>query len=146
MLYAQGVKSMLVLKFVTEHFGTMFSRYSQSFKFILHQTRGRYKLLDKQQSAKRSDSPNARKSRMICRFVPREGTMEHDGADEGIYIQGRGSAKRLTDLPVVTKRVGDASNPPTMVLGNSYDFSCSCGNGLLEHRVRVVYGQDHPNG
>src|SRR5260370_370746 len=54
-----------------------------------------------------------------------------------------GSAKWLPDLPVVTKRVGDASNPPTVALGNRCDFRCSCGNGLREHRVRVVYGQDH---
>src|SRR5258708_40022778 len=55
------------------------------------------------------------------------------------------SAKRLPDLPVVTKRVGDASNPPTMALGNSSNFRRSCSNGLLEHCVRVVYGQDHPD-
>src|SRR5947209_20004501 len=68
-----------------------------------------------------------------------------ESSDDLIYTQERGSAKRLTDLPVVTKRVGDASNPPTVALGNSYDFSCSCGNSLLEHRVRVVYGQYHPH-
>src|SRR6266700_4191505 len=60
--------------------------------------------------------------------------------------QSSGSAERLADLPVVTKRVDDASNPPTVALGNRCNFGCSCGNGLLEHCVRVVYGQDHPNG
>ena len=46
---------------------------------------------------------------------------------------------------MVTKRVGDTSNPPTVALGHRSDFRCSCGNGLREHRVRVVYGQYHPD-
>lgn len=43
----------------------------------------------------------------------------------------------------MTKWVDDASNAPNVLFGNSEDLACSCSKSLLEHSIRLVYGQNH---
>jgi hypothetical protein len=46
---------------------------------------------------------------------------------------------------MMAEGIGHASDPPTMLFIDRCDNSRPGGDGLLEHRVRILGGQDHPN-
>ncbi len=54
--------------------------------------------------------------------------------------------ERLAHLPMMPRWVGDSSDSPAVSLGNRCDFRGSSTDGLCEHSVGVLYGQDHADG
>src|SRR5260370_25091962 len=54
--------------------------------------------------------------------------------------------ERLAYFPMVTGWVFDAAHTPPISFADRCDFSCSGRNRLCKHSIRVINGQDHPDG
>jgi len=47
---------------------------------------------------------------------------------------------------VVAERVFDSPDQPTVGFGGRRDLRCAGGDGVLDHRARIVHDQEHPHG
>src|SRR5207248_11375688 len=54
--------------------------------------------------------------------------------------------ERLAHLPMMPRWVSDSSDEPAVSFGERCDFRGSGTDGLCEHRIGVLYSQDHADG
>src|SRR5262245_41523349 len=52
----------------------------------------------------------------------------------------------MADLPMMAEWVGHAAQAPAIRLLDRDDLARAGGDRSREHRIRIRYGQDHPNG